>query len=186
MHKQFFVRTDVGNLHHPGDVVLVVHERLNGIRRHAQLLGVRLGVAQRGCPEEANQKLLRKRCPPQPVASTQQCGLGRLALDRMAVLGHAREVEHLRAELGVRVTACTEDVQQFHVISQPRQHTRLDLGEVTHRQLIAIGGHDRLAQERSALEVLHVDGAALAGRPPPGRCTIVGKRYGQRPTLGDF
>jgi hypothetical protein len=65
----------------------------------------------------------------------------------VAVLGHAWDVEHLRTERSVWVASGLENVQQGVVSSQPRQHSRLDLAQVTRHQHVSLGGHDRLAQE---------------------------------------
>ena len=103
----------------------------------------------------------------------------------MGVLGHPGDVEHARAERGVRVAAALEDVEQRAVVRQPRQHARLDLGQVTHHQHTPLGGGDGLAQEAPALEVLEVDLTALAGRVPARGGAVVVDREGQRPAPRD-
>ena len=91
----------------------------------------------------------------------------------MALFTQVRDVEHLCTELCIRITAGIEDVQHVVVICQPCQHPGLDLRQVAHHAHMPFRGHDGLAQEAPTLEVLHVDGAPLAGRPPARGGTVV-------------
>ena len=185
VREQLLVGAGVRDVQHLLHVLLLGQEALDVLPVHPQLLCKRLVVAHGRGPEEANEKLRGKARPAKAIPAPEQRALGRLPQVWVGLFGHAGDAEHLRAELGVGILPRLEDVKKFVVVSQPCQHPGLDLGQVAHHQLVPLGGHDRLAQERAALQVLHVDGAPLGGGPPPRQRAVVGQGHGQLAAPGD-
>ena len=63
----------------------------------------------------------------------------------MGFFGETGDIEHLATEGRIRVTSSPEYVEHVCIVSQPREHSRLNLREVAHNELVAIGSHNRFA-----------------------------------------